>query len=407
MLSHLNTLIGFAAMFALLSLVVTAVTQVIRTLLGMKPKALVETLLRLFGEIEGRDRLVAAILSHPTLAGQAGRKDYEKLVDPAKENNDPEVAAATTAVLDAYQHLRDRRGLGRRLKTVDLDKQTTKDLASVGYKGLRERADPGSPADGLENRSSIWAAPFQKSLKATSDRGLEPTGGAQAEPVAMPHFGRIWRLATAAFPEAKGKANPMKTYVAAFHDEAAASAADSFTLKIRLVTLFVALAVAGAFQVNAIDVWNRMAKADPKQIAEFASSVEKLNDSVAEGPKPGKAAEPQGANVRTQQVVPPQAGAAPPAEPPKDIQQTSAPDVGKDVRAQVAKLDQLVKQVQESPVPLALSPPADWTGYVKLALSPGFWLAVIALSIGAPFWFETLQSAINMKSAFTKEKKKA
>jgi len=32
---------------------------------------------------------------------------------------------------------------------------------------------------------------------------------------------------------------------------------------------------------------------------------------------------------------------------------------------------------------------------------------VIALSIGAPFWFETLQSAINMKSAFTKEKKKA
>jgi hypothetical protein len=36
----------------------------------------------------------------------------------------------------------------------------------------------------------------------------------------------------------------------------------------------------------------------------------------------------------------------------------------------------------------------------------GLLLAVASLSLGAPFWFEALKSAINLKSAFSKDKGK-
>jgi hypothetical protein len=440
MLSNLNTLIGFTAIFALLSLVVTTVTQVFRTFAGMKPKALVETLMRLFGEIPGAERFVATILSHPTLAGEVGWKDYEVLVDPTRENSDPQVVSKTKAILEAYRHQSLRKALGRRLKIVDLDKQTIKDIGSIVYERLAERIDPEMPAgaDRLDERLQRWVAPLKEAIEEAVPEAAKPPGAPPTPPMPKPHFGRLWRLATAAFPEAKGIANPVKTYVAAFHDEAAASAADTFTLKVRLITVAAALVVAVSFRLDAIDVWNRMAKVDPAKIDELGSAVSKLSQTAptssaaagvvqkdeppAETPKKASK-KPDAQSPQDAATLTPTAEATqkePPAETAKKVakkpdgQPPSAAATGRStdearqneaLRAQIAEVRRLATQVQQSPVPLELNL-GRWPDYVDLACNPGFWLAVIALSFGAPFWFEALKSAIKMKSAFTQEERK-
>lgn len=96
MLSFLNTIIGFAAVFALFSLVVTALTQVLRAVFRVKNRYLVERLLRLFGELADARRFVAAIVVHPSLEGERGARLYRILTDP-------ELVADDCRLLDAVE----------------------------------------------------------------------------------------------------------------------------------------------------------------------------------------------------------------------------------------------------------------------------------------------------------------
>src|ERR1700693_6180380 len=125
MLSLLNAFIVFAALFALLSLIVTTTIQLLRTALGFGSRRLASTLLRLFGEIKEPERFVAAILSHSSLIGLEGHGHYKQLVDPATDEK--KAHALAREVLEAHHNFRSRLKFGKKWgtwPTADLDKQT-------------------------------------------------------------------------------------------------------------------------------------------------------------------------------------------------------------------------------------------------------------------------------------------
>ncbi len=362
MLSWLNILIGIAAFFAAFALLVTSGTQFVRQTLRLKNRFLVERLRRLFGELADPDRFVAAMLAHPSLEGGRGRNFYASLVDPDRKPDDPEVKRAVAAVLKSGDS-RWRLWVHPWSKTQDLDKQTVKDIATAVYSRIGPQVD--YPVD----RASLgdaddWAGPLAKKL----------AGEDGASKGVVPFRGKLWGLASAAFPEAEGRADAVKTYVAAFHDEARASASDSFTYVVRFITVVLAILVAFFFGLDAIDVYTRIARTDPARIDSFAQAVQRLD--------PG-----------------PAAGAAPGGNPDREVA---------NVRATIAALEQ-------GPICLCfmgrpLTPPLPGDAAAGRAAPPcptpttqGFLLAVIALSFGAPFWFELLKWGINLKSSFTKD----
>jgi hypothetical protein len=374
MLSLLNTLIGFAALFALLSLIVTTATQLLRTALGFGSRRLVDTLLRLFGEIKEPERFVAAMLSHPSLTGPKAQEQYRRLVDPSIDEKD--VRFLAQEILESHRTLKARLAYRRRLgtwPTADLDKQTVKDIASTVYARIGPRVDPfpdaKDPLDSgvLERWGTTLMAAVAPSLASPKTPGAtavaaQPT----APPAVVPHLGRLWLLATAAFPEGEGKANPIKTYVAAFFDESSASVSDLLTMRIRRYTAIIALLLAIGLQLDAIAVWNRFAGTDPKVIDEFAKGVQALSEQ------------------KTATV-----GAA--------VQAPSRDE-------QITQLQQQVAQMKSFPLdigPRKFWKPVYWDRPWQHAF--GILLAWMALALGAPFWFQILKSAIQMKSAFTKD----
>lgn len=363
MLSFLNASIGFAAFFALLSLLVTTTIQLIRTALGFGSRRLADTLLRLFGEIEDPNRFVAAVLAHPSLNGPEGREKYSKLVDPT---TDPKEARSLAAeVIDAHRRVGPRRAFRRAWgswPTPDLDKQTVKDIASTVYARIGAIVDP-FPSSGSGIDSAVvgrWGEKLKNALQAPPAAGPPAMAGAKAAegpPPIIPHYGRLWLLATAAFPEGEGRANAVKTYVAAFFDESAASASDALTLRIRKYTAGVALVLALALQIDAISLWNRFAGMDPRAVDRFARSVNALNSAQAAG----------------------------------STQSPGATDLTK-------KLQDQAKALSLAPLDLSWDR-ATWGDPWQHAF--GVLLAWMALSLGAPFWFQILRSAIDMKSAFS------
>jgi len=363
MLSWLNSLIGIAAFFGAFALLVTTGTQFVRQLTRLKNRFLVERLRRLFGELAHPDRLVAAMLSHPSLEGSRGRPFYRILVDPAKTQDDPDVQRAIAAVLKSGD------SPGRLWKhpwskTQDLDKQTVKDIATAVYSRIGPLVDFPIDHANLGNASG-WAKSLAKKL---GEEDGASTG-------VVPFRGKLWGLASAAFPEAEGRADPVKTYVAAFHDEAQASASDSFTYVIRFITVVIAVVVVFFFGLDAIDSWTRIARTDPARIDSFAQAVQGLRPDAKAG-----------------------------ATPPGNVDQEVA-----NVRAAMAVLAQGPICLCFMGKPLTPPPPGETAAGTPGAPpcptpSPqGFLLAVVALSFGAPFWFELLKWGINLKSSFTKD----
>ena len=166
--------------------------------------------------------------------------------------------------------------------------------------------------------------------------------------------GRLWATAAAAFPEARGRIPPLKTYVAAFYDEANSAASDRFTFWVRAAGVVVSLLMVVLLNINAVDVWNRMATAGPEMLDKVAATQKDGRDTPA-------------------------------------------------LKETLQKSDLLL--------PHSSSPGSFWrevTVRESLFLHLlGYLLAVAALSLGAPFWFEVLKSAIEMRSAFSKEAKKS
>ncbi len=376
MLSFLNILIGFAAVFALFSLFVTALTQFLRALFRIKNRYLIERLRRLFGELADPDRFVAALLTHPSLEGARGAALHRILTDPSKPGSDPEVRAAAEKVIGppgapSLPTLLMRpfsRAAWPFSKTSDLDKQTVKDVATSVYAQIGSLVD--SPVTKEKAREAFACAPAL--LKSLED-------SAAATPDATSFHGKLWALATVAFPEGQGKADPIKTYVAAFHDEAQASASDHFTFVMRVLSTSLAAVVVILFNLDALKVWTDLAAGDPARIDAFAKSVAAL--------------QPAGA-----------------AAPPSDDARKSLDDAAKSLallsRAPITMCfcwkplpwpDKAVKPEQM---------PDESESKCRTVLKPGQGLAggflsLFALSFGAPFWFEVLKSAIGLKSAFT------
>ena len=360
MLSFLNTVIGFAATFALFSLIVTALTQVGRTLLRVKNRYLVERLLRLFGELADARRFVAALLTHPSLEGGRGASLYQTLTDPALPGDDKQVAGAIEKVLGP-QRPGTRMGALRSAwrqpfpRTSDLDKQAVKDIATTVYARIGPLVDSEVSAGGPRD-SFPWAPQVLHALSAAET----------AAPVVTPFRGRLWALATAAFPEGQGKSDPIKTYVAAFYDEAQASASDQFTLVMRVTTIVIAALVVFVFNLDALRILGDLSKADPARIDAYANTVQALaSDATAKG--------------------------------------------GEQLKVQLQEAKDVLAAAANAPVrfcflgtPLAADgePPCDCAHWKPSAL-PGNLLSLFALSFGAPFWFEILKSAIDLKSAFT------
>jgi hypothetical protein len=344
MLSWLNSLIGIAALFGAFALLVTSATQLVRQAARLKNRFLVERLRRLFGELAHPDRFVAAMLTHPSLEGSRGQAFYQALVDPAKAQDDPDVQRAMAAVLKSADSP-SRLWKHPWSKTEDLDKQSVKDIATAVYSRIGPQVD--YPLDRAHLGSAGgWAAALSKTLgdEDGASKGV------------VPFRGKLWALASTAFPEAEGRADPVKTYVAAFHDEAQASASDSFTYVIRVITILVAALVVFFFGLDAIDLWTRIARTDPARIDAFAQAVQRL--------QPGPEATSNGA-------------------PGHELA---------DARATMAALAQGGGARGAPPAPPCPRPSPQ-----------GFLLAVVALSFGAPFWFELLKWGINLKSAFTKD----
>jgi hypothetical protein len=364
MLQHLNTLIGFAAVFAILSLLVTSVTQVIRGLGKLKTRTLIERLLRLFGELGDPRRFVAAILCHPSLEGERGAELYRVLTDPRTDPRDPaarqRIDASVAIVLGCAPQAPFWRRLWPWSRTIDLDKQAVKDIGQSVYEAIghlvdrevEEPADPQGPA------RQHWAWNLKQTLDRTdakrlaaleSDAPRHP--GPQLPPAVAPHRGRMWMLAASAFPEAEGQLPPLKTYVAAFHDKAQASASDAFTWRIRWVTVVVSAAMAATLGLDALAIWDRAAHADSTAIA--AVVEEALN---AERAQPGAGVD--------------------------------AKKTAETIAAKAAERSSVLPEPWKTPPgPL------------------GALLAVAALSLGAPFWFEILKSGIQLKSAFFRGRK--
>ncbi len=384
MLQHLNTLIGFAAVFAILSLLVTSVTQVIRTVGKLKTRTLIERLLRLFGELEDPERFAAAVLAHPTLEGGRGKEHYAALTNPSL--NRSAVQRHVAAVLGRGCAASRFTWLRPWPRTDDLDKQAIKDIGqsvyeAIGYLVDRPVPEPtaGSTAphrwawqlkETLDHADEVHLTALSEAQR--SDQAARPSPGPQLQSAVVPFRGRMWMLAASAFPEADGKVPPLKTYVAAFHDEAQASASDSFTWRIRWVTVAVSALLAFALQLDAIRVWQRMAKADPAQLQRIQQAATSLQTGVATNPTAGVQAE------------------SPTVDPRSDVAKAAGQIVGA-----VEALEGAGFELQ--------GPSLSFTWLTGTA-PIGFLLALAALSLGAPFWFEVLKSAIQMKSAFTKEK---
>ena len=376
MLWIINALVGFAAVFALFSLLVTGIVQGIRVPMRMKNRYVIERLLRLFGELKEPRRFAAAVLSHPTLEGQRGVDLYLLLTNPQKPNTSPEVRAAVSKVL----------GSGGWLswfvppwpRSADLDKQTLKDIGQTVYERIGPLVDY-TLAETVQNDSFAWAPVLAQKL-AEADTASQ--GGV------IPFRGRMWALATAAFPEGGGAVPPLKTYIAAFDDEAAASASDRFTMAVRWLTLVVALVVSFAFQLDGVGIWDNFVKLDPTRIENFAQAAIALS-----GPS----------------TIPATPGEAGPG----------ATDNARELGEARQKIVDALKVLQEAPLKICFLghefPEPEKGPSVRCTLSaldpriatrPGFFLAVVALTLGAPFWFEILKGAIDLKSAFTKDTKK-
>ncbi len=351
MLSFLNTLIGFVAVLALFSLIVTTLTHLIQSAFRIKGRYLVERLRRLFGELQDPDRFVAAILSHPALEGERGRTHYETLTDPQ---------ATAEGCIGAVCKV-----LGPKVnspfsywpwpKTVDLDKQTVKDIATSVYSRIWMQVDP--PIVVPPAAAAALGENGRYSFNAVKSLGAPPQAGGPQKPIG--YGGRLWALATAAFPEAGGNADPLKTYVAAFHDEAKASASDHFAFQMRVLSTVIAAAVVFAFHLDALRIWTDVSKADPARIEAFAQAVSKLEPAGG----------PDLENLR--------------------------------VELKTARLSPVAFCLCSKPLePAGATPPA-----CPNPLSAGGLIALIALSMGAPFWFETLKSLINLRSGFDQKRK--
>ena len=255
-------------------------------------------------------------------------------------------------------------------RTADLDKQAVKDIATTVYARIGHLVDTSIDAGGARDRFE-WAPQMLHALDATA---LEAPG-------VEPFRGRLWALATAAFPEGQGKADPIKTYVAAFHDEAQASASDHFTLAMRITSVAVAALVVVLFNLDALRIWNDLSKSDPARIEAFAKSVEALAPS-AERTSAASAPAPQAQSERADAAVAARAAAA---EAAKEIALAA-----------------------QAPITFCFCGGRLYSGEPKAALPPcpsstfaGCLLALLALSVGAPFWFEILKSGIDLKSAFS------
>src|ERR1051325_2451346 len=211
MLSHLNTLIGFAAIFAILSLFVTSLTQIVRTTWRMKTRSLIESLQRLFGELKDTRRFVAAILTHPSLEGTRGAAYYRILTDPEATID------AVNAAIHAFLGARPKFWKLPWCRTCDLDKQTIKDIGQTVYERIAHNVDYAVEEDGRPAKE--WAKDLKKALEDADDRHLaalatpapQPAGAANAPcppplhgSAVKPFRGRMWMLAAADFPQAEG-----------------------------------------------------------------------------------------------------------------------------------------------------------------------------------------------------------
>ncbi len=360
MLSFLNTAIGFAAVFALFSLAVTALAQVVRTVARMKNRYLVESLLRLFGELADSRRFVAALLAHPSLEGERGARLYRVLTDPRRSGDDPEVKVAVDRVIGPPRCGSTVAAVRRALRlpfpaTTDLDGEAVRAIATTVYARIGPLVDSEVAAGGGRD-SFPWAEPV-----------LEALGAAEiATPGVVPFRGRMWALATAARPAEQGKADPVDTYVTAFHGEAQASASDDFTIAMRVTATAVAALVVVLFNLDALRLWSELSRTDPARVEALASSVQALAPG---DPGAGDAA------LEANLVAAAEAVAAA-ARGPVQLRFLGRP-LSTDGEMAVAQ------------------PWLTWAGL------PGNLLALLALSFGAPFWFEVLKSAIGLKSAFS------
>ena len=378
MLSFLNTLIGFVAVIALFSLFVTGVAQFLRSALRLKNRYLIERLRRLFGELEDVDRFVAAILMHSSLEGARGTSLYQTLTDPTKPAGDDAVKTAIEKVLGPPGPQDFRAGLKRRMrfwdswphsKTEDLNKQTIKDIATTVYARIGPLVDssvtPGPPLlEALQaGPASVTpgAAPSVPGTSTSATPLLDATASMVAGPSGTTFRGGLWTLATAAFPEGQGKADPIKTYVAAFHDEAQASASDHFTFVMRVVSTLLAAIVVVLFNLDVLTIWNDIAAADPARVDAFAKATLAARGEAAKGD-----------------------------------QVTKSDADAKNALALLARAPLTVCVCDKLVVGTDKSQCKTWTPWAL----PGNFLALLALSFGAPFWFEILKSAIDLKSAF-------
>jgi len=329
MLSQLNALIGFAAVFAILSLLITTSVQVIRRLFKLDTRRLQETLRNLFGELLAPERFVAALLTHPSLAGRKGRELHELLVNPVHDNAHPGVRQAIETVL--------HRRILPWSPITDLDKQTIKDIGQIVYEQIGERVD--YPLAGAEGKPAPdWATKLKSTLETADKQKLGATT----------FRGRLWARATAAFPETEGKASALKTYVAAFHDEASNAASDAFKGKIRLITIALASALVLWIQVDAVATWNRMARATPEQTKRMEELATNLDQQL------------------------------------------------RDPALNAGSKNQALEAFKTSIEAGLLLPSGNGVNPLGLLLS------IVALSLGAPFWFEALKSTVQLKSAFSK-----
>ncbi len=469
MFSHLNAIIGVAALFALFSLLVTSIVQVLRTVLRMRNRFLVESLLRLFGELKDPERFAAAFLTHPSLEGSRGSSLHAILTDPNREQSHPDVRRSIATVLGG-----DRRRLWAWpwTKRSAIDKQTIKDIGQTVYEKIGPLVDyaieeivggAGTvPAFG-------WAPDVDAHLRTT-----------EAESRSVRVFrGKMWALATAAFPEAEGKAPPLKTYVAAFFDEAQATASDGFTLLMRATTVVVATVVTVLFGLDAVRIWNDFEKVPSAEVLSFARAVQDAGQKMLAQSKQNKEETvPEKAPTSTDQqktaphrsdtsasplaqekrqtgaavaTIPSMATTSPPpgtttraAELKKDTDARKdlgagtvesgaklSEDGQKNLENLIADSAKVMRIAATAPIRICfLGEPlygetkkSNMKGFRDAKKTkdarktkdddgcpapsiPGLIVAAVALSLGAPFWFEVLKRAIDLKSALEPEQKK-
>lgn len=363
MLKTLDVLIGFTLVMLVMSMAVTMVTQFLGTwLLNLKGVSLREGLTRLLANLDSGlaatdARKIAEYVLRNPLVGQpklfstshslgsvVHREELVKLLFEFASDGDADKVADQMNE-DPCPHEEKQR----------LQHVMRKSLAGNGIE---------NPKDLLE---SIRAATLE----------LEKTS---------PELSTSMRAAAAILNHA---ASPFLAKLNNWFDQTIDRVSESFTVRIRIVTLGVSLGVALFFQLNAFQVLNRLSLDDELRSKAVTAAYAQLKQTAPTQQVAAETVAPQGETA----TKAPEIGC--PAPPRSETAQE--PDVGKALRDCVAPLEQLgLIAFPKSWDEWAANWGKEWSSLLLQLI--GILLSAALLSLGAPFWYAQLANLVRLRS---------